>query len=115
MKKRNTKQKQLICEAISKLDHPRAEDIYNYVKELDPKIGKATVYRNLQLMLDEESLRKIELDNVAVRYDCIMKNHHHFKCRICQKLYDLEEGDEKEIANHLIEEVIYKGLCHNCR
>ena len=48
MQKRNTKQRELVLEAvINRRDHPTADEIFADVRERDGKISRGTVYRNL--------------------------------------------------------------------
>ena len=53
MERRNTRQRQLVLEAVQELcDHPTADEIYLRVREQDDHISRGTVYRNLHLLAD---------------------------------------------------------------
>ena len=47
MQERQTKQKQIIYDALKTLDHPTATEVYGYVHENYPTVSRATVFRDL--------------------------------------------------------------------
>lgn len=54
MKNWNKLQKRLIIEALWKLkNHPTAKEVYNAIANKNPLISKATVYRNLKLLVKQ--------------------------------------------------------------
>ena len=60
MKKRVTKQKQIILETIRKdRSHPTMADIYKKVQNKNKKIGQATVYRNINELVESNEVEKI--------------------------------------------------------
>ena len=40
--------------------HVTANEVYEFIKEAYPTIGKGTVYRNLDILVEEGTLRKVE-------------------------------------------------------
>ena len=60
MKERNTKQKQIILDILeNNRIHPTINEIYNMAKTKYPTIGQATVYRNVNHLVEEGKLIKI--------------------------------------------------------
>lgn len=124
---RNTIQKQLIKEALRKLEHPTADDIYCYLHEEHPAVGKATLYRNLKTMSEEGLIIKLNpQDGSAARFDDIVRPHFHGKCRKCGILCDIDMSSEAEAAlkenikdahGFLVEnhELMFTGLCPECK
>ena len=56
MEKRNTKQREVIIDILSKKEnmfHPTAQDLVRLVLESNPTIGQATVYRNINKLVEE--------------------------------------------------------------
>ena len=49
---RNTIQCDLVRQAVAKLDHPTAEEVYANIAAAHPTVGKCTVYRNLKKLCD---------------------------------------------------------------
>jgi Fur family ferric uptake transcriptional regulator len=126
---RNTKQRKVILEELMKVaSHPTAEEIYFIVKKKLPKISIATVYRNLELMASDGTIKRLETRGKQRRYDGRTDNHLHVQCRICDKVEDVDAEEiavlEKELRNiaekHLdFTEIDYHvefiGICKNCQ
>ena len=56
MKNRNTIQRSLVLEAVNKLQcHATADQIYAEIVKEHPTISRATVYRNLNLLREEQT------------------------------------------------------------
>lgn len=124
MNKRNTIQKMYIKEALKKMNHPTALEIYEYVYNKYPYISKATIHRNLNnLVLDKEVSKLVGLDD-ANRYDINTKEHYHFVCNKCHNVTDLKMDYIENINNKIknmndyqfdSHTIIFKGLCPNCQ
>ncbi|MDL2292427.1 transcriptional repressor [Acholeplasma sp. OttesenSCG-928-E16] len=121
MQKRNTIQKQVILDYINhSKNHPTAEEVYFEIVKKIPNISKATVFRNLLTMANENQIKKIDLANKAVRYDKY-DNHYHATCISCKELFDLDleyrsDLDKVEIGHEILgHDVIYKVICKNCK
>ncbi|MDD2693795.1 MAG: transcriptional repressor [Candidatus Gracilibacteria bacterium] len=57
--------------------HLSAEDIYEEVRVREPKIGRATVYRNIEAMAEEGTLRRFPGINGKTYYECNDETHAH--------------------------------------
>ena len=57
--RRNSKQRQLILDTLRSVhNHPTAEDVFQMVREKNPTISLGTVYRNLNLLVDNGDMQK---------------------------------------------------------
>ena len=114
---RETKQRNLILEIINNSTvHLIAEDIYKLAREKIPNISLGTVYRNLNFLLDQGSIRKIKINSID-HFDNVKKFHNHFICTKCNTIYDVFE--KESITNNtcgkvMSYEIIYKGICNKC-
>ena len=131
VQKRNTIQKKLVLEAVHQLqNHPTAEEVYNHIIKIYKNISKGTVYRNLNILVEEEKLIKVLVNDGADRFDHNTFDHNHIKCDICQRCYDIPRELEKPLDNILdIEksaretsgfivnsyEILFRGVCPTCR
>lgn len=123
MKKRNTRQKMMIRQAINGMDiHRTAEEILASVQEIDPSIGLATVYRNLNDLCEQGEIQKLNYSGTTI-YDGNPKPHNHFYCQKCGKLCDVElEYDEQmdhSVASRmnvrvLSHSITFEGICEEC-
>lgn len=121
-----SKQRALVHEIIkTSTSHPTAEQIYLQAKKRMPHIGKATVYRNLNVLVDNKVVRKITLPGGSDRYDWIVYEHDHAVCSSCGSIFDVfldEDNENLGIRGKLPEgfcahesSVIISGICQECR
>lgn len=107
----------------SRKDHPTAETVYNYMKEEFPNISLATVYRNLNLLVDINEAQKIGTPTGGDRFDGNPAPHYHFFCTNCNCVMDMEISPFPELntlANRYFNGHIeghradFYGLCPDC-
>ena len=89
--------------------------------ETVPRIGIATIYRNLKTMVDEGLLRQVVLPGENPRFELSGHgHHHHFQCKQCQKVFDIHScpTDLAALApkGFTIEDhdLTLYGRCKNC-
>ena len=93
MNSRNTKQKYIILNALkNKRTHPTIQELYEIVKQIDPTIGQATVYRNIKKFVDCGKINVIKNKNGIDRYD-YYKDHIHFECLHCGRIVDIIDNE----------------------
>ena len=88
---RQTRQKQAIREAFEAADRPLApEEALTSAQGKVPRISLATVYRNINALVDDRWLVRVDLPGFPPRYEVAgKKHHHHFHCRECGKVFEL--------------------------
>ena len=103
--------------------HPSADEVFQEIRPLLPNVSLATVYRNLNLLVELGEIRKIESLDGTARFDFNVKEHYHFVCTNCNKVYDVPAEvvsglDQKaelltgfKIEKH---DISFKGICCNC-
>ncbi len=124
-----TAQRQAVLDVILEHagQHLSTEEIFALVKERQPDIGLATVYRTLLLLDRMELVYKLDLDDGLSRYEANRHNedhrHHHLICTKCGSVYevqeDLLEALEEQILkknNFVVKDhrVKFYGYCENC-
>ncbi len=86
--RRNTRQRQLVLDAVrSRNDHPTADDIYLAVRELDERISRGTVYRNLNLLEETGAICSVKAPGGS-RFDWKTDGHAHVVCTECGCIAD---------------------------
>ena len=89
-RKRRTRQLEQVFAALQgDHSHPFAHEIYRRVHRKLPRIGLATVYRNLHSLVDEGKIRTLLLDAQGARFDPETSQHDHFVCERCGRVVDL--------------------------
>ena len=121
--KRYSRQRELIYNAVvGSKEHPTAEMVYQWLKPTNPNLSLGTVYRNLSLLAQEGIL--IRMPFPVERYDGDVRPHSHFRCKGCEKVFDLElEQDPiidaaaaKAAPGFRVEghDLTFTGLCPEC-
>jgi Fur family transcriptional regulator, peroxide stress response regulator len=88
--KRATRQLEAVFKALQgDPTHPFADEIYRRVRKKLPRISLATVYRNLQRLVDDGKIRTVVLGERVARYDQETCDHDHFICQSCGRVIDL--------------------------
>ncbi|MDD2426723.1 MAG: Fur family transcriptional regulator [Eubacteriales bacterium] len=100
--------------------HPSVDDIYiNLQKDLS-SLSKATVYNTLNMLEEVGLVNVLTIEDNENHYEITSKNHGHFKCTSCKKIYDftldVEEIKSTDLADFEIKErdVYFRGLCPEC-
>lgn len=86
-----TVQRRAVMEVLAgRGDHPTAEQIHTAVVERLPDVSRATVYRSLETLAELALLQRVAHPGSSVRFDANCEPHHHFLCRSCGELEDLD-------------------------
>ena len=89
MQERQTKQKQIIYDALKTLDHPTATEVYGYVHEIVPTVSRATVFRVLGGFATNGRALELRAAGNEVRYDYNVMPHYHARCDCCGRVADV--------------------------
>lgn len=89
MQERQTKQKQIIYDALTTLDHPTATEVYGYVHEHFPTVSRATVFRVLGGFAANGKALELRTAGNEVRYDYNVVPHYHAHCEKCGRVADV--------------------------
>lgn len=127
---RQTRQRAVVLDLLKNTtSHPNAAALYDEARRVMPNISLGTVYRNIRLLEQSGTIRKLVLNSGVEHFDADLRPHHHFVCRSCGRVLDVglnselpsekelekccgmraEEGFEVESA-----EVIFYGVCPSC-
>jgi len=116
-------------------EHPSAEEIYLSVHKVYPAIGLTTVYRTLELLVQNGLVFKFDFGDGRARFELSenpqsIGHHHHLVCTGCGRIIDYTDFIDEEIEllkrtekglskkhhftimNHLIQ---FYGLCDRCQ
>ena len=123
MQRRHTRQKQIIQSIIEGPGkHMTAEEVAAVLKETEPGIGMATVYRNLNVLCEEGIIQKI-CERGHSFYDGNPMPHDHLYCCSCGSVFDIDapydhEADKKTAAGTgakiIRHSTAFEGICKNC-
>jgi len=105
---------------IEQNNHPTADMIHNDLVKILPSLSKTTVYNVLNHLCEKGAVHRVNVEQHEARYDAMIHDHVHFKCRLCGKVYDLDEIPFPTIdppTDYSIEivQVIIGGICPDCQ
>lgn len=106
-----TPQRVSIYEAVVKLkNHPTAEKIIDYIKKNHPNISVGTVYKVLDLLVENQLLKKVKNEKDIMRYDAIMKQHHHLYCTETERIEDFQDSELDKLITEYFKHKKIKGF-----
>lgn len=125
MKYRKSKQRNKILEILANTkSHPTADWIYDQLKKGFPKLSIGNVYRNLNILVEQGKIRRIDFGSTFDRFDAVRTPHYHFICEQCGAVIDLElpydghlnqkvmESSGHRVHDHKIQ---FYGICDRCK
>ena len=124
MQERQTKQKQIIYDALRLLDHPTATEVYGYIHDRYPTVSRATVFRVLSGFADSGRALELRAAGNEVRYDYNVEPHYHAHCNHCGRVTDVwakgmpKGGLKLELSGDFAVEgysIEFYGTCGECK
>ncbi len=129
--KYNTKQREKILQYLkdNSTSNITAEEILKFFTNSNENIGKATVYRYLNNLVEENIVKKYMVEDrncSCYQYvgDEHCGEHYHLKCEKCEKIIHLECEEFNYIQQHILKDhnfeldrvktVLY-GICNECK
>lgn len=116
-----TYQRLRILEYLEKHEvHPTVEMIYHALLPEIPTISKTTIYNTLNALVEKGIIHALTITGTETRYDYKSFPHHHFLCKRCGKVIDIDIQcpylEKRELGGHKIEELhgYFKGICKEC-
>lgn len=125
MQLRMTNQREIILrELVKSKQHLTADELYDIVKKVMPRISLATVYRNLEILSEAGLIGKLEISGRQKRFDYDVSNHDHIYCAVCHRVDNLvidrkglDPVDLKSIAGYSVTgyRLEFVGICPECQ
>ena len=122
---RQTAQRAAILDVVKGSDeHLTAGEVFERVRQRDPRVAYGTVYRSLHLLVRHGLIQELTFADQASRYDGRTDRHDHVHCTRCGLLLDVEvpmaltarhiaaERSGFAITSH---HTVFAGTCPACR
>jgi len=99
------------------------EEILSAARAACSTLGQATVYRALRKLEQTGAVQKVIIGDGRPRYESTRAHHHHFHCRKCERVYDIDGcasssaalGDSLPVGFELEgHELVLFGVCSDC-
>jgi Fur family ferric uptake transcriptional regulator len=122
---RVTPQRQLVLEAVTKLEHATPEEIFADIHQTARGVNVSTVYRTLELLEQIGLVTHTHLGHGAPRYHLAAEETHvHLVCRECEKVIQVDPAAVSGLVTALDADFGFEtdvghltvfGHCADCR
>lgn len=103
-----------------KKNHPTVDMIYAALYKKVPTLSRTTVYNTLDAFSKNGLVSVLTITGSELRYDIYTEPHHHFLCKECGRIIDMNIQcpylEKAKTGEHKIEEIhgYFKGVCKDC-
>lgn len=117
-----TPQRLVIIESIDKYGHINIDKLYQEVKAQFSSISLATIYKNINSMIQNLLLLEVKIPNQKSVFEMVKEQHSHLVCSECEEVLDVKV-DTKKIVNTLSNDynfeinqsdLVFSGKCIQC-
>jgi Fur family transcriptional regulator, peroxide stress response regulator len=121
--KRSRQRERILGILRSTKTHPTASWVYDELKKEFTNLSMGTVYRNINILIDQNLVQKIESGSSFDRFDANVEQHYHFICKECGSIDDLpisafDDLNEKinQMTGYQAEKhrLDFHGVCPGC-
>jgi len=118
-----TPQRLAIANALHLRGHISIESLYEVMVKKFNSISLATIYKNINLMLENSFIQEVKIPNAKSVYELTKASHSHLVCNKCGEVEDItidldsiiksvpKTSDFKIDSTNLI----LSGTCHKCQ
>ena len=118
-----TPQRLKIISMLEKHGHINIEDLYGEMRKEFPSVSLATIYKNINQMIESGLIQEVKLPRSKSVYELIKDPHLHMVCDVCHKVEDIVIGTEKvieeaeKLSGYVIQEsfITLRGICPECQ
>jgi Fe2+ or Zn2+ uptake regulation protein len=123
---RVTRQRLMVADALTRAGRQlTAAELYERLRGANPSLGRATVFRTLERLVDAGVARRLELAGHVYAYvACEPTHHHHLSCSVCGRVEEIPESWVSAIAARASRQLDFEiddarldfyGRCADCR
>jgi len=124
--RRSTKRDRILSVFLRQEGHVSADDLFDQVRREQAGIGRATVYRTLQWMVDAGIARKVDFGEGRSRFEASYRHprHFHLICTTCHSSSEFLSSDVESLMEEIAAArnfaaaqsvVQIYGTCEQCR
>ena len=118
-----TPQRLEIANTLYQRGHVNIEDLYETMLKKFNSISLATIYKNINLMIENAFIQEVKIPNAKSVYELSKEAHSHLVCDNCGHVEDLslDLSAVTALASHETDfqinkaNLVFSGLCKNCQ
>lgn len=110
-----TGERRKIVQAVMRTDeHFEAEQLFLTMRQEAQRVGKATVYRTLKLLVECGIVKEVHFSNKQVHYEHTYGQdpHDHLVCRRCGRIIEFDAGEVVRLRTLIAAERRFHALSH---
>ena len=117
-----THQRLCILDTLEKKGHIDIDNLFELVSKQYPTISKATLYRNINELIDKNIVVEVKIPHQKNRYEIKKEPHIHLVCKYCGEVID-DIIDISSLINNIKQtkqfqvessSILFEGVCKNC-
>ncbi len=116
---KSTSQRDMIVEQIFSKPHHHfsAEELLETLREKDPSMSRATVYRTLLLLQDGNMLEELDIGKGHKYFEPMLgvSHHDHLICLGCEQIIEFESPEIESIQDQIIKKNQFEAVYHTHR
>lgn len=117
-----TPQRVAIVSELYHKGHLNIDELYSSMLSKFPSISLATIYKNVNSMVEKFFISEVKIPNEKSVYELIKEEHSHLVCEKCKKIEDiiidtssvLEKLKFQSDFNVKHANVVFTGVCSSC-
>ncbi|MGB5917784.1 Fur family transcriptional regulator [Arcobacter sp.] len=117
-----TPQRIAIVEELYHKGHINIDELYASMLSKFPSISLATIYKNVNSMVEKFFISEVKIPNEKSVYELIKEEHSHLVCEDCKRIEDiiidtssvLKELESQSKFNVKHANVVFTGVCSQC-
>jgi len=118
-----TPQRLGILSLMNSAGHIDIEELYKKIKESFTSISLATLYKNINAMLEHSLITEVKVPHAKSKYEIAKAPHVHLLCQSCNEFIDLElniatmlqDVSSKSHYKVMDSSIVLSGLCEKCQ
>ena len=116
----------VLKEIVKDKGHRESEEIYFAIKSSKTHVSRATVYRTLDILVQHNFVRKLNIGDGRSRYENKTNSlhHDHLICEICHNIIEFVDQDIEMLQDKIANKYQFSltrhvhqlfGICKECR
>jgi Fur family peroxide stress response transcriptional regulator len=118
-----TPQRLAIAEALYSYGHLSVESLYDMMLQKFNSISQATIYKNINLMIENSFIQEVKIPHAKSVYELIKDAHAHLVCQKCKEVSDIvvnlesmmEDTSKKSNFKISRADLVFCGVCKKCQ
>ncbi|QOP46168.1 Fur family transcriptional regulator [Sulfurimonas paralvinellae] len=118
-----TPQRLAIAATLYNRGHVNIEELYEVMLKKFNSISLATIYKNINLMIENAFIQEVKIPNAKSVYELSKEAHSHMVCDNCGAVEDftVDLSAVTSLAAHETNfkinkaDLVFSGLCQNCQ